>query len=360
MGKRTLKRIRSKLSDRNYILTKPAYFGDKNIQTAIELIQYDTNHLTVKDVSLPVNSPMKSLIDSNKVNWIRVTGISDAALVNKICLECGLHGFDVKDLLSDQEVVKVVTYDKVTFILMSSFYLEDNSLNIDDMQVGFILGENFVVSFQEALIPVFDDVKKEIDDNNILIRQKGADFLLYILLNIINLANINAVMAVEDRLAEIEDRLIAGKDSGDTLQFLHVCRVNYTHIKRSVVSLREEFSNLLRNSNKLIKDENIVYFDDFDDRMRITLGDLGSFYESLSSLSDMYYNNNNMQMNQIIKRLTIVSTIFIPLTFLVGVWGMNFEFMPELDWRYGYLAAWIILGLIGLFTYLWMRKQKWF
>ncbi len=322
-GKRTLKRIKSKLPERNYILTKPAYFGDKDIQTSIELIQYDSHHLDVKNI--PPQSSLKESIDKTKVNWFKVTGISDAALVNRICLEFGLHGFDVKDLLSDQQVVKVVAYDEVTFVLMSSFYLENDSLNIDDMQVAFIMGKNFIISFQEAAIPVFEDVKKEINDNNILIREKGADFLLYILLNIVNLSNINAVMSIEDKLAEIEDQLIAGKDSGNTLGFLHICRVNYTHIKRSLISLREEYSNLLRNTNKLIKDENIVYFDDFDDRLRTTLGDLVSFHESLSSLSDMYYNNNNLRMNEIIKRLTIVSTIFIPLTFLVGgVWGYEF------------------------------------
>ena len=146
----------------------------------------------------------------------------------------------------------------------------------------------------------------------------------------------------------------------DILQFMHRCRVNYMHIKRTVIALREEYSNLLHNTNKLIKEENIVYFNDFDDRMRTTLSDLASFHESLTSLLDLYYNNNNLKMNEIIKRLTVVSTIFIPLTFMVGVWGMNFKFMPEIEWEYGYLFSWIVLVLIALFNYLWMRKQKWF
>ena len=360
MGRKDLKRKKSKLPNRNYILTKPTYLGDKNIPMSIELVRYSSDHLDIKNIPIPVQSPLKDFIDTSKINWFRVTGISDAALVNRICLEFGLHSFDVKDLLAGQQVVKVVVYDKVTYVLMSSFYQENDTQNMDDMQVAFILGENFIISFQEALLPVFDDVKKEIEENNVMIRQKGSDFLLYILLNMVNLSNINAVMSIEDKLADIEDKLIAGKNSDDTLQFLHKCRVNYTHIKRSVVSFREEFSNLLHNTNKLIKEESIVYFNDFDDRMRTTLGDLVSFHESLTSLSDMYYNNNNLKMNEIIKRLTIVSTIFIPLTFLVGVWGMNFKFMPEIELKYGYLAAWGILAIIAVCTYLWMRKQKWF
>ena len=191
-------------------------------------------------------------------------------------------------------------------------------------------------------------------------RQKGADFLLYILMSAVNQANVNTVMDIEDRLADVEDHLIEGKGSIDILRLMHECRVDYMHIKRTITFLREEFVNLLHNTNKLIEEENIVYYNDFDDRMRSILGNLASFHESLTSLLDLYYNNNNLKMNDIIKRLTIVSTIFIPMTFMVGVWGMNFKLMPEMDWKYGYLGAWITLILIAVLSYLWIRRQKWF
>ncbi len=357
MKKRTLKKTKNKPRDNN-ILTKPIYIGDKDIPMSIELLQYDALRMEVKNMTL--QSSIKENIDNSKVNWFKISGISDATQVNRICREFGLHGFDVKDLLADQQVVKIVAYDDVTFVLMSSFYLEPNITGLDDMQIAFIFGNNFIVSFQEALIPVFEEVKQDIEENNGLIRQKGTDFLLYILLNAVNLSNINTIMGIEDYLAEIEDQLIVRKDSIDILQFLHRCRVDYMHIKRSVISLREEYANLLHNTNKLISAENIVYFNDFDDRMRTMLGDLASFHESLTSLLDLYYNNNNLKMNEIIKRLTIVSTIFIPLTFMVGVWGMNFKYMPETEWKYGYIFSWLALGIVAISTYLWMRKQKWF
>lgn len=357
MKKRTLKKTKNKPRDNN-ILTKPIYLGDKDIPMSIELLQYDALRMEVKNMTL--QSSIKENIDNSKVNWFKISGISDATQVNRICREFGLHGFDVKDLLADQQVVKIVAYDDVTFVLMSSFYLEPNITGLDDMQIAFIFGNNFIVSFQEALIAVFEEVKQDIEENNGLIRQKGTDFLLYILLNAVNLSNINTIMGIEDYLAEIEDQLIVRKDSIDILQFLHRCRVDYMHIKRSVISLREEYANLLHNTNKLISAENIVYFNDFDDRMRTMLGDLASFHESLTSLLDLYYNNNNLKMNEIIKRLTIVSTIFIPLTFMVGVWGMNFKYMPETEWKYGYIFSWLALGVVAISTYLWMRKQKWF
>jgi len=358
MSKKTSRKLKNKVPRNNYFLTKPAYFGDKNIPMSIELIQYDATRVDVKNI--PLQSSIMDQISKSKVNWIRITGISDANTVYKICTELGLHSFDVKDLMADKQVVKAVGYDTVSYILLSSFYQVKDKVDIDDMQVGFILGKNFIVSFQEADIPVFNDVKKNIEENNVLIRQKGADFLLYILMSAVNVTNVNTLMDIEDELAEVEDQLIAGNDSVDILQLLHECRVDYMHIRRSVVALREEFPNLLHNTNKLIKEDNMVYYNNFDDRMRSTLADLSSFQESLTSLLDLYYNNNNLKMNEIIKRLTIVSTIFIPLTFMVGVWGMNFKLMPETDWKYGYLVAWLILIVIALFSYLWMRKQKWF
>lgn len=355
MSKRISKR-KSKSTHRNY-LSKPTYFGDKDIPMSVELIQFDETHSEKKN--LPVEFSVKDQTDKTKVNWFKIKGISDVTQINRICRELDLHGFDVKDLLADQQIVKAVTYDKVSYVLTPVFYINEKG-DIDDMQIAFILGEDFVVSIQEEAIPVFGEIEKSIEDNNIFIRQKSADFLLYIMMSAVNTANINAVMSLEDQLADTEEDLIQRKDSVDILQFLHDCRVDYTRIKRSVISLREEFVNLLHNTNKLIKEENMVYYNDFDDRMRVTLGDLASFYESLNSLLDLYYNNNNLKLNEIIKRLTIVSTMFIPLTFMVGVWGMNFKFMPETEWPHGYIFAWIILALIAIFTFIWMRKQKWF
>ncbi|NDV77502.1 magnesium/cobalt transporter CorA [Dysgonomonas sp. 511] len=343
-----------------YLSGKAAYFGDKDVPVSIELIQYDPSQAEIKPIALECIPTLNNYIAAGKVNWFRVTGISDASVISQLCRKFGLHIFDAKDLLSDQQVVKMVTYDKATYALLSYFYQDKTTGTLDDIQIGFILGKDFVVSFQEEVCPIFDEAKDGIKEKNGVIRQKGADYLLYVLLNAVNYANMNTVMDIEDRMAELETRLIEGQGRIDTLSFLHGCRVSYTHIKRSVVSLREEFNNLLHNTNKLVADENIIYFNDFDDRMRATLGDLESLHESLVSLLDLYYNNNNLKMNEIIKRLTIVSTLFIPLTFMVGVWGMNFKFMPEMDWKYGYLVSWIILAVIALATYLWMRRQKWF
>lgn len=359
MSKKIYRKNRHIRSNSKQLLSIPVYQGDNNIPTSATLFQYDTKQMTVKD--LTTASHFKDEIASDKVNWFKITGISDAKRIADICYEFGLHGFDIKDLLSDQQVVKVVAYDKVTFILMPGFYIkEDDNNSLEDMQVAFILGENFVVSFQESDVPVFDDVQAAIEENQLLIRNRGNDYLLYLLLRVVNTLNNNTVMDMEDGLDDIEAKLMAGKTEKDVMGVIRMRRLDYTHIKRFIVSLREELINLLRNSNKLIKDDNILYFNDFDDKLRTTLSNLESFQESLISLLDIYYNNTNLRMNSIMKQLTIVSTIFIPLTFLVGVWGMNYKFMPELEWHYGYLLSWILFIIIGTAIWAWMKSKRWF
>lgn len=352
------KRITRKHRNGSHFLAKPSYQGSIEIPTSIELIQYSTDDVLV--TTLQPDSQLKKEINRDKINWFKVTGISDVSRIAQICHEFGLHAFDVKELMSKQQLVKVVQYNDITFILMSGFYADDDMRTLNNMQIAFIAGENVVVSFKEAPVHVFDDVLQALKDNNALLRQKGPDYLLYILLSTVNSLNTSLIIKAEDLLAEIEDQLILQKESENLLQFLHAQRLDYMHIKRFMVSFREEYYNLQHSGNNFIQDENVVFFEDLDDRLRTTLGRLDDLHESIISLLDLYYNNNNLKLNLIMKRLTVVSTIFIPLTFMVGVWGMNFKVMPELEWEYGYLVSWVSFVLIGVIVFTFMKIKKWF
>lgn len=356
---KTIKKSRNKHlpANGNHFLDKPVYSGDNIIPTSIKLIQYNTSSSSETDISNAIL--LKDKIDDNKINWFKITGISDTSNIEKICREFNLHIFDVKDLLSNQKVVKVVPYDNVTFILMSAFSLDNDSL-LDEDQIAFIMGKNFIISFQESDLAIFDEVEKAIAEDGSMIRGKYTDFLLYLLLNAVNSTNSSVAMRIEDELVDIEDLLIERRNTGDILHLLRMRRIDYTRMHRFVLAFREEYNNLLHNINGLIGSKDMIYFNDYDDRLRTTLGNLEGFREALFSLLDLYYNNNNLILNNIMKRLTIVSTIFIPLTFLVGVWGMNFEFMPEIHFKYGYLFAWIALISLGVSTWLYMRNKKWF
>ncbi len=338
-------------------LSDPSYLGEQRFPVQCELIQYDEASFEVSNIA--VDSNFRKQFRPDKNNWLLTKGLSDEAFINQVCRSIGLHGFDIRDLLADQQVIKVAIYKEVIFLIVSGFRLTEKD-ELDEIKLAFALGQNFLISFQENEDPLFDDVKKAITENMLQVRSKPMDFLLYILLNAVNAVNINVIMQMENELVNVEELLINGKNPPDVQQLLHLRRMNYTQIKRAIVSLREEFGNLTQAKSDLIKSEDMVYFNNFDDRLRSFYGNLESYHESLISLSDVYYNNNNLVMNNIIKRLTIVSTIFIPLTFMVGVWGMNFEYMPEIKWHYGYLMAWISFILVGVGTYIYMKYKKWF
>lgn len=339
------------------ILGKPEYMGDVNIPTSVELIQYSETFFAQK--TLNGHDDLKGYLRNDCVNWFKVTGISDVDYISKICKNFGLHSFDIRELLTDSGVVKVVLYNDVTFTLLSGYYLTEDG-SVADVQVAFILGPNFVISFKESPILIFKEVDKAIADNNITVRQRGADFLLYLLMNAVNAFNNDFILRSEDNLWEIEDQLILRQETVDILHILRNQRKVHIQLKRLMSSLREEYENLLENSNGMVRKENMIYFENLDDKFRATSNNIENYEESVKSLLDLYYNNTGMRMNEIMKRLTLVATIFIPLTFLAGVWGMNFDEIPEYSFKYGYLMAWIVFIVIAVIVILLMKKKRWF
>jgi len=340
------------------LLETISYQGEIQIPTTIELIQYSEKQFLTKQINNSDN--LKPLINKDMVNWFKVTGISEVQTIYNICRVFGIKLFDIKDLLSARHISKVILYEHNTFILTSECSgMETKGPSFS--QIAFILGDNYIISFQETEKPIFDDVKEAIKSASIQLREKGADYLLYILLNDVHSSYNDTLLKLSDKIDEIEDSLINDNMKGiNIMKFIQFRKKEYTLLKRSVSSMREEFNNLLHNTNHLIRTDNIMYFNDFDDKLRIILDDLEMFYLSISSLSDLYFNNNNLRMNDVIKKLTIVSTIFIPLTFMVGVWGMNFDSMPELRWTHGYLFAWLIMIFIVVLAVIFLKMKKWF
>lgn len=359
MTKRTTAGTKMRKHVKNaHLLDKLVYMGEENVSTSIQLTQYNRTQVTERSVQ--PTEKLNELVKPEYVNWFRITGISEAETTYNICKMFGIPRFDIKDLLSGYPVTKVITHDKNTFILMLGSYInDDNELKI--YQNAFILGENYVVSFQERATTIFNDVKDAIQESRVFIREKGSDYLLYILLNCIHSSFNDSVIKISNRLNEMEDLLIDDNTDGlNVMRFISRRKKEQSLLKRIVSPLREEYSNLLYNTNQLIKPENKMYFDDFDDRLRTSSDDLTALREAIGSLTDLYFNNNNLRMNNVIKKLTIVSTIFIPLTFMVGVWGMNFENMPELKWEHGYLFAWGIMFIILVLAVLYLKRKKWF
>ncbi len=339
------------------ILQSLTYQGIYDIATLKEIISYNTTSFSKKNLSSDIN--MRDEVKDDMVTWFKITGLTDVEYISSLCKSFGIHRFDIKDLFSNLQVTKIVTYSEATFVMVSCSFHSEGVLNIE--QIAFILGENYIISLQDGNSPIFDDVVTAIQDSRLQLREKGADYLLYILLNAVHNSYIDVISKMNEKLDEVEDALIEQQlTDRSIMRLFRNKRRDYAMIRRAILPVREEIDNIFHNSNGLIQADNMVYFNDFDDRLRTTLEELDMLNVTIQSLMDLYFNNNNLKMNDIIKRLTIVSTIFIPLTFMVGVWGMNFKFMPELEWEHGYTFAWIIMFIIALIAILFLKKKKWF
>ena len=163
-----------------------------------------------------------------------------------------------------------------------------------------------------------------------------------------------------DGLEDLEERLLSSTDVNPSIEEIQQYRRNFRLIKRSILPLKEQFSKLFHTENNLIHKASRPFYNDVNDHLQFVLQTLEGCRDMISALLDLYLTNNDRQMNNIMKQLTIVSTIFIPLTFLAGIWGMNFKFMPELDWKFGYLFAWLLMLLLGTGLYFYFRRKKWY
>lgn len=355
MGRRQRKNLKTRQSHK--VLGKIEYYGEVNIPTSIELIQYNASEYSRKQLSL--QDDLKKNLKEGQINWFNITGISNVDYISMISKSFGLHTYDIRELVASTNIVKFVLYDNVTFALTSAYQLGEND-EINTIKIAFILGDNFIISIAESPVPFFTEVKNAISNNDKILRLKSVDFLFYILLHEVNSFNNSYIIQSENNLWDIEDHLIIQEETADILHTLRSYRKNLIMFKRFMYSLDEEYENLLNNANGKVKPENMIYFENLDDKYRTTSNNIENLEDSVKSLIELYYNNNAMRMNEIMKRLTLVATIFIPLTFLVGVWGMNFANMPELGWKYGYHMAWFIFVAIVFAGIFLMRKNKWF
>ena len=324
------------------------YAGEHDTVTRISLTQYNADTLHTREIKTNETS-FKKFVDGNSINWFQVSGLTDSEAVTRIVNEFGMHNLDAKDILTPQHVVKIEEYDKHMLIVLNSSYYDTN-MEINSEHISILITGNVVISFTESNNPVFENAYKAIESDMLNIRRKNSGLLLAFLLNTIIANLVESASKVEEMLEDIEE----------TLLDIQQRRKEYMVIRKNSQPLKEQFAKLLRTENGIISSDILPIYNDLSDQLQFIIQTTESCREIISSLVDLYISNNDLRMNAIMKRLTIVSTIFIPLTFLAGIWGMNFKMMPELDWQYGHGIAWSLMLLTAISTWLYMRKKDWF
>jgi magnesium transporter len=327
---------------------------DNKHKVILELITYNREKYDRYD-SLSIDDLLKK-IEPDRVNWVNLDGLSNVSLVEKIQSHFCLHALLVDDILHDQRP-KGEEYEDHVFVTLKMLY-KISGTKIDYEQVSFVLGKNFLLSFQEKEGDLFDQLRERIKLDQGKVRKKGPDYLLYRLMEITVENYYNVLDNIAEQIEELEAD-IQNHVSPNSFQKVRALKKELIFLHKALYPLREAITKLGKDESNFIQEENIPYFSDINDHV-IHLIDLLDTYRDLAQgLSDFHINMQNQKLNEVIRVLTIISTIFMPLTFIVGVYGMNFEFFPEIHWRYGYAMVWglmffITVSMIGFFKY-----KKW-
>jgi magnesium transporter len=323
---------------------------------AISVIDYDEANITERVLTDVAEASRYA--GTKTVSWLNVDGVHDVAVVEKIGRGFDLHPLTMEDVVSTAQRPKLEEYDHYIYIVLRMPHLADGSDSILSEQVSLILTEDAVLSFQEEPGDVFETIRQRLRSGTGRIRREGADYLCYAIVDAIVDHCFVLLERISDRIEAIEEEIYENP-SPRTLRAIHELRRESILLRKSIWPLRDVVSGLARTESPLVSDQTRLYLRDVHDHAIQAIDMVETMRDLLGSLIDLYMSAISNRMNEIMKVLTIVGSLFIPMTFIAGVYGMNFEHMPELSWRWGYAGAWaaMIAVLVGMLLF--FRRRDW-
>jgi magnesium transporter len=329
----------------------------KSERTRITLLDYDEQRVLEKE--LPVVDECLLFKEKESVTWINVTGLHQVELLERLNDCFGLHPLVLEDILNTDQRPKMEDFGDYLYIVLRMLDLDQKNGNaVVSEQISLILGKNFVLTFQEREGDLFDPLRERIRNGKGRIRKMGPDYLVHALLDAIVDQYFVVLEKLGERIEFLEDELVT-RPTPSTLQILHRLKREMIFLRKSVWPLREVIGTLERGESPLIQASTNLYLRDVYDHTIQVIDNVETFRDMLSGMLDIYLSSISNRMNEIMKVLTIISTIFIPLTFIVGLYGMNFKFMPELEWHWGYPAVLLLMLGVTIFMLFYFRRKKW-
>lgn len=321
----------------------------------IDLLEYSTD--TFSERCIEDIQGLKLCIEPGVVSWINVNGIHDTEVVRQLGEVFGIHTLVLEDVMNTDHRPKVEPQEGHVFFTMKMMWFGEQGV-LEAEQVSIIFGEHFVLSFQEREGDLFDPTRERIRQNTGIVRRKGADFLVYRLIDIVVDNYFTIIERIDDKLEDMEER-ITTDTYGDHMAEIQDVKREMLRLRRSLLPLREAVGGLEKGVDGLVNPNNRKYYKDVHDHLTQLSDSLESNREVLGMLMDLYLANMNNRMNNVMKVLTVVSTIFIPLTFIAGVYGMNFDNMPELKWPNGYFIVLAFMAMVAAVMLVFFRRKKW-
>ncbi|MBM4387929.1 MAG: magnesium/cobalt transporter CorA, partial [Deltaproteobacteria bacterium] len=290
--------------------------------------------------------------------WINVDGIHQVEIIETIGKFFGVHSLILEDILNTNQRPKIEDHGEYVYIVWKILSYNDATEKIDSEQISIILGSNFIISFLERECAIFDPLKDRLRTNKGHIRKNGVDYLTYSLLDAVVDYYFAILEKLGDRLALLEEELVRAPDK-QTLQKILSMKREVLFLRKSIWPLREVINSMEKGGSAIFRKETLIYLRDVYDHTVQIMDTVETFRDVISGMLDIYLSSVSNKLNQIMKILTIITTIFIPLSFIAGIYGMNFRNMPELEWEWGYFSVLIFMGIISLVMIYYFRKKRW-
>lgn len=334
------------------------YTGDQALgKIEVTLVDYDEQTFEERPVqAMEECAPYKG---KPTATWINVEGVNNPPALEKLGDCFGLHRLVTEDILNVVQRPKVEDFGDYLYIVLKMLTYDGKAGKVIPEQVSLILGQNYLLSFQEGIMgDVFNPIRERLRAGRGKLRKQGVDYLAYALLDTIVDGYFSILEKLGERIDRLEEELISRPGRPIVERLYHLKR-ELLFLHKSVWPLREVISSLERRESPLIRETTVPYLRDIYDHVAQIIDTTDIYREMLSTMLDLYLSSVSNRLNEVMKVLTAISLIFMPITFLAGVYGMNFKHMPELEWKYGYLFSWIVMAGIGAGMFYYFKRKKW-
>lgn len=325
-------------------------------ESTISVIDY--NKEKIEEQQIQSIEQVLEFIKKETVTWVNIEGLTNVNIIESVGNLFDIHPLVLEDILNTHQRPKFEEYDGYLYIVLKSLSLENKKFEVNYEQISILVLDKLVVTFKEKQDDLFLPLRQRLKNNKGRFRHEGSDYLTYAIIDTIVDQNFVLLDSLDEILDSLEKELFTDP-TPETLTSIQKVKRELINIKRSILPLRELLAAILRSESTLIKKKIHIYFSDIYDHILSITEAIESARDMLSALLDIYLSMTSNKMNEVMKILTIFASIFIPLTFIAGIYGMNFEYMPELTWKWAYPALWGAFIAIPVILALYFRKKKW-
>lgn len=339
------------------------HIGERHMDE-IKITVHDYDDTKLQEISVKQIQKVKPYLDTPTNTWIKVRGLHDTAKLKTIWDFFDLHPLIQEDIVNTSQRPKIDIYDNCVFFVLRMLTYSEEEQKIKTEQISIVLGQNYVLSFQETDTDYFKPILDRLTIEGSRIRRKSTDYLTYALIDAVVDHYFHIIEHLADGIEELEDELLQEPED-DLLKQIHKIRREIIYFRKSVWPLRDALNTAIRDESGFIGDDTKIYLRDVYDHMIQVIDNIENYRDMILGLHDMYMSQVSNRMNEVMKVLTIIATIFMPLTFIAGIYGMNFNpekspyNMPELEWYYGYPASLAVMAVIALIMVVYFKRKGW-